>query len=116
VLPTEGTASFALTASDATLQVGAQIAVAASVKDAHLSIDFANRRFETGMTVYNSTTSIAMKGQGDISLQGALNSDYSSLSNVRGYLGGAAAGEAGYVFKTLNPGTVTAEGATSWKR
>lgn len=115
VMPTEGTASFTLTGSDATLQAAGKEAVAASVKNAYLTMDFATRAFETGMTVYNSANSVAVAGKGTVLLDGSLVNDIGTYTTIRGYLGGAKAAEAAYIFRTLDT-PLTAEGATTWRR
>jgi hypothetical protein len=115
VMPKEGTASFALTASAATLQQTGQDPVAAAIKDAHLSLDFGARSFTTGMTVYTSDTSMAVAGSGSITSQGVLTSTLGADTTIRGYVGGNQAEQAGYVFKTINNPKLTAEGATTWK-
>jgi hypothetical protein len=116
VLPKEGTAAFALTGSEASLQETGKEAVAAAVKDAQLSMDFGARRFTTGLTVYTSAASLTMNSQGSIGEKGVLTSDGSSDATIKGYVGGNQAEQAGYVFKSLNSAKYTAEGATSWKR
>lgn len=115
VLPKEGSASFVLTDSAASLQETGKDAVAASVKDAQLTMDFAARRFTTGLTVYTSDASLKMKAQGSIGEKGVLTSDGISDATIKGYVGGNQAEQAGYVFKSLNSNKYTAEGATSWK-
>ncbi|MBA5608608.1 FecR domain-containing protein [Duganella sp. FT3S] len=115
VMPKEGSASFVLTGSAATLQLAGQDPVAAAIKDAHLDVNFSGRSFSTGLTVYTPDTSMAVAGQGSITSQGGLVSDLGSNMTIRGYLGGSQAEQAGYVFKTINNPKLTAEGATSWK-
>lgn len=115
VMPKEGTASFVLTGSEATLQQAGHDPVAAAIKDAHLAVNFGGRNFTTGLTVYTPDTSMAVSGQGSISSLGGLVSDLGADMTIRGYLGGSQAEQAGYVFKTINNPKLTAEGATSWK-
>lgn len=115
VMPKEGTASFALTASEATLQQTGQVPVAAAVKDAHLDVNFGARTFNTGLTVYTPDASLKVGGQGTFNAQGVMTSDFSSDATIKGYLGGSQAEQAGYVFKSVNSSKMTAEGATTWK-
>jgi hypothetical protein len=115
VMPKEGTASFALTASEATLQQTGHDPVAAAVKDAHLVVNFAARTFETGLTVYTPDASMNVVGNGTINPQGVMSSNFSAETSIKGYLGGSQAEQAGYVFKTYSSPRLTAEGATSWK-
>nr|WP_315401718.1 FecR family protein [uncultured Duganella sp.] len=116
VLPREGTASFVLASGEASLQEVGKDATMASIKDAHFDVNFATRKFVTGMTVYTDTASLNMSGNGTFSTKGVMSSDSSSGSTIKGYLGGNQAEQAGYVFKTVNSLKYTAEGATLWKR
>lgn len=115
VMPKDGTASFVLTGSAATLQQTGRDPVAAAVKDAHLDVNFANRSFTTALTVYTSDASMDVVGQGSITTQGLLSSNMGGGTTIKGYLGGSQAEQAGYVFKTINNRNMTAEGATTWK-
>ena len=116
VMPNEGKASFVLSASDASLQELGKAPIAASVKDAHLDVDFGTRKFATGLTVYTEAASLKMNSGGTISAKGVMNSDTASDATIRGYLGGNQAEQAGYVFKSRNSYNYSAEGATTWKR
>ena len=116
VMPKEGTASFALAGSEASLQELGKDAVSASIKNAHLDVDFGTRKFVTGLTVYTDTASLTMNGRGSISTKGVLSNDLTSDATIKGYLGGNQAEQAGYVFKSMNSLKYTAEGATAWKR
>jgi hypothetical protein len=116
VLPTAGTASFALTGSEASLQETGKSAVAASVKDASLNMDFGTRKFTTALTVYTDTASLRMNSTGSITSKGVLFNDTAADATIRGYLGGNQAEQAGYVFKSVNSPFYSAEGATTWKR
>lgn len=116
VMPRDGSASFTLYASEASLQVLGKEPVPASVKDAQLSINFETRRFDTGMTVYNESNSVTFTGKGDILMNGTLISDMLGTTSIRGYVAGAKAGEAAYLFKAVGNPRLTAEGAASWRR
>lgn len=116
VMPRDGSASFTLYASEASLQVTGQQPVQAAVKDAQLNINFETRRFDTGMTVYNESNSLTFTGKGDILTNGTMVSDQLSTTKIQGYLAGAKAGEAAYLFKAVGNPKLTAEGATSWRR
>jgi len=116
VLPHEGQASFALIASDVLLQKTGQAAVAASVESPHLDIDFGNRTFSTGLTAVTPDQRVRVGAKGDVTLTGDLVSNGLSDSLVRGYLGGAGAGEAGYIFKNTSAPGLTVTGATAWSR
>jgi hypothetical protein len=116
VLPREGRASFALTGSEVTLQKTGQQPVAAQARNGHLDIDFVARTFATGLTVVGSGTQLEVSGKGDITRKGELVNGPLSDAVVRGYLGGARAEEAGYLFKSLSNPNLTAAGATTWSR
>lgn len=122
VLPKEGTAGFALTGSEASLQEIGQAAQIAAVKDASLTINFGTKRFETALTVYTPTASMLVSGRGDITSgpgaqSGNIVSDIlGSPATIRGYLGGAQAAEAAYIFKSTASPKYVVEGATTWKR
>lgn len=116
VMPQEGTASFVLDGSEVTLQQTGKQAMLANVQDGHLNLNFVNRSFTTDLTVANATLKMNVTGQGDITQQGELYSNPASGAVVRGYIGGAHAEEAGYIFKSVNNPDLTAAGATHWSR
>ncbi|MES2262015.1 MAG: FecR family protein [Pseudomonadota bacterium] len=120
VLPTEGTASFALISSEAQLQKTGQEPVAAVVKDGKLDINFATKTFTTSLLVVSPEAELKVTGAGSVATKGAavgtLANSFTSGSNIRGFLGGAKADEAAYIFKSVNSPTLTATGATQWSR
>jgi hypothetical protein len=116
VMPNAGTASFELTGSEASLQATGKEAQVASIKDAHLDMDFGTRKFSTALTVYTDTASLKMSSTGSITSKGVLFNDAGADATIRGYLGGNQAEQAGYVFKSMNSPFYSAEGATTWKR
>ena len=116
VPPREGTASFALAASEATLQRTDRVAVPASVQGAFLTVDFGARTFQTGMTVVGDEMRVPVNINGDVTRLGELvNSSLLTNSRIKGYLGGANAEEAAYLFQYKTFG-VTVNGATAWRR
>jgi hypothetical protein len=117
VMPHEGTASFALTGSEATISKVNGPTLAATVENAHLSIDFAAGTYATGLTVINSLGKVDIASKGDVTARGTLeNSLFSPGVILRGVLGGAKADEAVYTFKTTTPSDLSAAGITSWAR
>ena len=116
VMPREGSASFTLSGSEATLQVGGKAPVAALVQDARLDINFATRSFSTSLLVVAATARLAVNGNGDVFPGGDLYNNGASPLLIRGYLGGAHAGEAAYLFKSVSNPDLTAAGATRWSR
>ena len=118
VLPREGTAAFQLVNSEAYIRTGDATPVKAAIQESRLEVDFVKRSFVTDLLVVAPKTQVAVHAQGDVTLKGELVST-SALSNstVRGYLGGAAAKEAGYVFSSHGPDNAPrAFGGTSWSR
>lgn len=117
VLPKEGTASFVLTDSQATLTKLGGDPVAARVENAHLNIDFVSATFATGLSVVNSLGKVDMESKGDVTARGLLESSLTSPGFiVRGALGGATATEAGYIFKSTGQPDLSAAGVTHWTR
>lgn len=116
IMPQEGTASFLLDSSSVTLQQTGKQAVAARVQDGHLDLNFVGRSFTTDLTVVSPSMKMSVTGQGDITQQGELYSNPMSGTIVRGYIGGAHAEEAGYIFKSISSPDITAAGATHWSR
>lgn len=118
VLPGEGTASFALTASEATLQKAGQPAVLADVRNAKLDVNFGTRSFTTSMLLVAPDAQMSLTGHGDLHGTGDLVNSQTSSMTIRGALGGARAQEAAYIFESKSvttPGLI-AEGATNWSR
>lgn len=117
VLPREGQAAFSLVNSEAYIQKSGQAPVAATVQDSRLEVDFATRAFSTNLTVVAPGSQVDVRAKGDVTLKGELvSSIIGSNSMVRGYLGGAEAKEAGYIFNTPGVAGVGAFGATQWSR
>lgn len=118
-MPKEGSVSFALTGSDATLQRTGQNAVVATVEDAHLNVNFATKTFDTGLTVVGDGLRVPINSSGIISnsinSKGMLVNPTLGSTIVRGYLGGANATEAAYIFQNIQP-SVTVTGGTTWSR
>jgi hypothetical protein len=117
VLPREGRAAFGLVNSEAYIQAAGQLPVAASVQESRLDVDFASRRFSTSLGVVAPGARVDIRAQGDVTDKGALVSELmGSNATVRGYLGGADAKEAGYIFKSSGEPALSAFGATRWAR
>lgn len=117
VLPTQGSASFSLVNSEAYIRNGTQSPVAATIQDSRLDINFATRGFTTNLTVVAPNAQVDIRAKGDVTLKGELvSSVIGSNAMVRGYLGGAEAKEAGYIFQSAGSSALTAFGATAWSR
>ncbi|WP_292938407.1 FecR family protein [Noviherbaspirillum sp.] len=117
VLPREGQAAFALTNSEVYIRQADQAPVAATVQDSRLDVNFATRAFSTNLTVAGAGTQVDVHAKGDVTLKGELVSSFiGSNAVIRGYLGGAEAKEAGYIFNTTGSSGPGAFGATQWAR
>jgi hypothetical protein len=115
VMPTEGTIGFTLTGSEAFMLRGSNQS-AAKVDSGSLGINFADRTFTTALVVSDATDSVNVNGRGVIDLKGLITSDATSSTRVVGYLSGAQAEEAAYLFRNTTKPGVTVFGATSWKK
>lgn len=119
MLPREGQAAFTLVNSEAYIQRSPNWEpVAATIKDSRLEVDFAKQSFSTDLLVVGGNMEVKVNAQGDVTRQGELVSNNKlSNSTVLGYLGGARAKEAAYVFATNPvPNAPVAFGGTSWSR
>jgi hypothetical protein len=116
VLPRDGRVAFGLVNSEAWIQAAGRAPVAAAIHDSRLEVDFASRGFSTSMNVVAPGAQVGVYANGDVTLKGELVSDLMrSNAVVRGYLGGAEAKEAAYIFSTTGS-DITAFGATRWAR
>lgn len=115
VMPNEGKAAFTMVDSEAMLEKAGSPALAATVSNAKLNVDFATRSFTTSLTVANSLGQLDFSSRGDITANGGLQSTILTSSRVTGYLGGAKADEAVYLFKGSSL-DLTANGVVRWSR
>ncbi|MGO4380676.1 FecR family protein [Pseudoduganella sp. RAF53_2] len=116
VMPTEGIVGFALANSEAYVQKSNGSEARANVDSGQLNINFVDRTFTTGLSVSSGKDKYDISGKGVVDYQGLMTNSASSATQIRGYLSGPNAEEAGYVFKnTAYPG-VTVVGGTTWKR
>lgn len=116
VMPKDGQASFVMTGGEAVMRKAGQAEMVASIVHPHLDVNFGARTFSTGLTVVAGGTSVQVNATGDVTAMGALVGNPLSSSQVRGYLGGANAEEAGYIFLNAASPTITVQGATKWGR
>lgn len=119
MLPREGQAAFTLVSSEAYIQRSPTWApIAATIEDSRLEVDFAKQSFSTDLRIVGGNMEVKVNAQGDVTRQGELVSNNKlSNSTVLGYLGGARAKEAAYVFATNPlPNAPVAFGGTSWSR
>jgi hypothetical protein len=95
----------------------------ATISNASLSVNFAQRSFSTSLDVSANGATYTVTGNGGITpkaagptLYGKLNSDLSSPATIRGTLAGSTANQAGYLFsESFNNSKTTAIGATLWR-
>ena len=116
-MPQQGVVGFDLVGSEAYVRDASGGSTAASVRDGSLTVDFGARQFQTQLSVDARGANQALAAAGRVDWQGNLIGDASrSTMNVLGVLGGAKAGDAGYLFdKVLDAGAVL-YGATNWRR
>lgn len=116
ILPSEGMASFKLVDSSAIVQKAGEGEMTAAVETGRLNMDFAARRFATGLTVVAGANRFDVAGSGSITDKGELSSDFMANTKIQGYVGGSRAEQAGYIFKDSSRAGTTVMGATSWSR
>jgi hypothetical protein len=114
-MPQDGTVAFTLTNSEAFVQKGSS-ETRANVESGRLAINFADRTFNTALMVAAGSDKYDVSGKGVVDNKGAFNSTMESATQIRGYLSGSNAEEAGYVFKNTAYPNVTVIGATTWKK
>lgn len=115
-LPQGGTVSLPRAGGEAWLRNGQGQLAAVALSGGHLTLDFNNRQFQTGITAHpGGNTALALQAEGKITFQGHLVADAArSNMNMAGVISDQA-GEAGYVFdRQLLDGTLL--GVTHWKR
>ena len=125
VMPTSGQASFALQDSEAYITVTGHQPVAATVENAQLSVNFSQGTFATSLTVVAPGQQVGVYGQGSVyslsGVNGVLGNNTStgvinSNAQITGYLGGAGASQAGYIFNTNDSTAINATGVTIWSK
>jgi hypothetical protein len=122
VMPKEGVGTYALDGGEATLRnkdSGGAV-LPAEIKDASLKIDYAARKFETSLSLVTAQgdKSGPMSAVGNLHSDGALFDVNPAKPNVvpmtvRGFVSGAKAQEASYLFK-IDSLKWEANGATHW--
>ncbi|HJV84307.1 MAG TPA: FecR family protein [Noviherbaspirillum sp.] len=117
VLPHEGRAAFNLASSEVYIRGVGASPVVATVQDPRLDVDFAARTFATSLIATGGGARVDVHSKGDVWSTGELVGTYiGSNTTLRGYLGGAGAKEAGYIFSTNENSGPGAFGATHWAR
>jgi len=115
VLPKEGTVAFRLTGGEA-IMTNADGDRFADMEDGRLNMDFAAKTFATSLVVKAGIDEVNVIGSGVITDKGRLYQDQRSGTIIHGYVGGANADQAAYLFKNSSAPGVTVSGATSWRR
>ena len=117
VMPKDGQVAFSLGNSEAYIQESGKAPVAAAVQNARLNVDFGARAFSTSLSVVGQGQQVDVYAKGDVTLKGELvGSLIGSNAAVQGYLGGASAQQAGYIFQTVGTPKLSAFGATHWSK
>lgn len=116
VMPKEGSASFKLADGEAMMQKTGGVARLAKIESGNLDVNFVDRTFATALVVKTDSDAASLAARGVITDKGAMLSNSSSATYVRGYLGGPNAEQAAYIFKSTTPSAISVTGATSWTR
>ena len=115
LLPREGTASFRLADQEAYFLPPGKDAVAATLSDARLTMDFAARTFATQLQMQGGGLATSINAKGGLLPDGRFSSSVlGSDAAVRGTL--ASGDQAGYVFQKTLPEGTQAFGATYWTK
>lgn len=116
-IPNEGTASFGLRDYDAFLETNNKQQFAALIQDARLTMDFAQKTFETSFQLSGGGQTAALQAKGGMLPNGKFFSNpISSNMSVTGALGASTLDQAGYIFRGRLDNQLTATGATFWTR
>lgn len=122
-LPEQGRYGFALQQGEAHFihdQGGS--AEKATISNASLTVDFAQRQFDTSMTLGSATRTTNLTATGSLLPDGRLVSEraptspYISPAIVEGALAGAGGGQAAYVFQQRLDAATQVTGVTRWAR
>jgi hypothetical protein len=116
VMPKEGSASFKLADSEAMVQKPGGVNRIGKAESGTLDVNFVDRTFATALTIKADTDSFDIAGKGAITEKGAIVSNPDSSTLIRGFLGGPAAEQAGYIFRNVTVSGTSITGATSWTR
>jgi len=115
VMPNEGNAAFKLTGGEAVMTSSGTDRIA-NIETGQLSMDFSRKTFATSLVVAAGANRANVIGSGILTNTGMMYEDKHSDTTIRGYLGGANAEQAAYIFKNYaNPG-ITVTGVTTWSR
>jgi hypothetical protein len=115
VMPNEGNAAFKLMGGEAIMTVNGSDATA-DIESGQLSMDFSKKTFATSLLVSAGANRASVIGSGILTKTGLLYEDKQSDTIIRGYLGGANAEQAGYIFKNYATPGIIVSGATTWAR
>lgn len=118
VMPTSGSASFALTDSEAYITPTGKSPLAATVSNAQFSVNFSQSTYATSLTLQAAgVPQMQVNSQGFVTNTGQLVSDImNSNALLSGYLGGSNAQQAGYIFQTTYSPNYLAYGGTTWSK
>lgn len=122
VAPNNGSVGFALRDSDAIINTnygyGIRTAVAATVANGTLTVDFGKRSFATGFDIVSGAESIPFRAVGTVRDDGRLTGDQANdrpgFLNVQGLLSNDKGGSASYIFDGRIDSQRTINGATYW--
>ncbi|RJF99494.1 FecR family protein [Noviherbaspirillum saxi] len=116
VVPNSGVAKFKLVESEAIVMTGNQLA-AAQITSPSLTIDFAQRRFDTSLTVNSDGIApVSIASSGEVTHQGLLLGKTNTPDTKLNGLLSDGGGQAAYVFERALSGNQSIQGVTRWTR
>lgn len=115
VMPKEGTAAFKLTGGEAIMTINNSDQLA-NIESGKLNMDFSKRTFDTSLVVTAGNQRANVDGFGVVTDKGRLYEERGSNTTIRGYLGGATANQAGYIFRNSATPGIVVSGAALWNR
>jgi hypothetical protein len=117
ILPSSGVVGFKLADSESHVLNPDKSLSEAKIINPSLTVDFANRRYDTSLTVQTGTLgNVDIQSKGNITFQGYFINELNTPdTEVSGGLT-ATGSQAGYLFQRLLSGGYFVVGATRWKR
>lgn len=114
VVPSSGVVKFKLAESESYFMTPDKVLTAGTITDPTLTVDFGNRRYETGLTVnVKGMSPVEVKASGEVSFQGIFMSDSATPDTIVSGNLSKNSDQAGYLFQRyITGGSVI--GATRW--
>ncbi|MEO5344654.1 MAG: hypothetical protein H7842_15305, partial [Gammaproteobacteria bacterium SHHR-1] len=117
-LPSKGSAEFNLSRGEAHIYNEANNNLQpGSIESGRLSVDFVERRFDTGLDIQANGQAYEIQARGTVLKDGSLRSElFESNATVIGGLGGLEGETAGYIFRRQIGPDTSLVGGTSWQK